>query len=502
MKKYLLIFICLLFLFTRIYKINEIPNSVYWDEASIGYSAYSIFQTGSDEWGKFLPIHFRAFGEFKLPVYIYSVVPFVKLFGLNEFSVRFPAVLFSLGIIILTYFLAKKISGNENMALFSSFFLSISPWFFIFSRSGYEATAGLMFYLLGIYLFLNTTKNSWFIFFSTVSLILSIYSYNSFRILVPLTIPTLLLIELNNFKKKIKQILPIILSILLLTFCVIPIYRLYVYDTGISRIQAVGSNPGSFLKNYLSHFDPNFLFIQGDKNLRSQQMGFGQLYLLDVILLPMGLLYIISSKAKLNYLILYLLLIAPVSAAITKESPHGLRAISSAVFLSIISAFGVLSIKRYFSKKNFLDIGVTLTLLIFFANYFINFITIYPNQSSSNWQYGYKKIYTDFASQFSKYDQIIISDEYAQPYIFTLFYLKYDPNRFRQSVVRNNVSNWGFSTVLGFDKFKFGKIKNLVNNDTKNSLIFASEKEKLMGINPIKEIKFINGMTAFWVYKI
>src|SRR3989338_9770825 len=84
--KILLVFICVFFLSTRLFRIAEIPSSVYWDEASIGYNAYSIAQTGKDEWGDFLPIHFRAFGEFKLPVYIYATVPFVAVFGLTAFS--------------------------------------------------------------------------------------------------------------------------------------------------------------------------------------------------------------------------------------------------------------------------------------------------------------------------------------------------------------------------------------------------------------------------------
>src|SRR4030066_1322086 len=79
-------FVLAIFLITRIFKIAEIPPSVYWDEASIGYNAFSIATDLKDEWGEKLPLHFRAFGEFKLPVYIYSVVQIVTLFGLNAFS--------------------------------------------------------------------------------------------------------------------------------------------------------------------------------------------------------------------------------------------------------------------------------------------------------------------------------------------------------------------------------------------------------------------------------
>jgi len=497
MKKILLAIICI-FLITRLYKIEQIPPSVYWDEASIGYNAYSISQTGRDEWGKFLPIHFRAFGEFKLPVYIYSVVPFVKLFGLNEITVRFPAVLFSLGVVLLTFLLAKRLSGNDKVALLSAFFLSISPWFFIFSRTGYEATAGLAFYLAGIYLFLFN-KKSWYIFFSIVSFILSAYSYNSFRIIIPLTILILVILELNNLKKA--KIVPIILSLVILILSIIPIYRLYKYDNGVSRLQVVAATNSTFFKNYISHFNPGFLFLSGDINLRSQQGGFGQLYLTDLFLLPLGLIYMINRKSKINYLTIFILLISPIPAAITKESPHALRSIAIVPFLSMISAYGVVFIRKYFNKS-FVEILIVLISIFFFVNYSINFNTAYPTKSSADWQYGYKMIYSKFGNEFSKYDRVIISDEYAQPYIFALFYLKYDPNKFQKNVVRNSVDQWSFSTVSSFDKFEFGKINKLVTKDTKNSLIFASQKEKLMDVNPFDTIKFLNGETAFWIYKI
>src|SRR3989344_2435273 len=305
--KFLLLIICAVFLLTRLYKISEIPPSVYWDEASIGYNANSIAQTGKDEWGEFFPIHFRAFGEFKLPVYIYSTAPFTKFFGLNEFSVRIPSVLYSLGIIILTFFLAKKISGSANIGLLSSFFITISPWFFIFSRTGYEATAGLFFYLLAVYFFLQYQKSSWYILFSVIGFILSAYSYNSFRVIAPLSILVLVINWISagvypmlrhgvGMTKKRRIIWPLLLSAVILVLSIIPIYRLYKFDSGGVRLQAVGATGTAVIKNYFSHFSPDFLILKGDKNLRSQQSGFGQLYLPELILAVLGLLYIICRK--------------------------------------------------------------------------------------------------------------------------------------------------------------------------------------------------------------
>lgn len=495
--KKLLILICLFFLFTRLYKINEVPSSVYWDEASIGYNAYSILETGTDEWGKFLPIHFRAFGEFKLPVYIYSVVPFVKFFGLNEFSVRIPAVLFSLGVVLITFFLTKKLTGSDEVGLWSSFLITISPWFFIFSRTGYEATAGLMFYLLGIYFFLDLRKSGWQILFSTAAFILSAYSYNSFRIISPLTICILTIF----FKDSLIQILNkqkyfYVISILLLILAVVPIYRLYAYDAGGVRLQAVKSSGGAIISNYLSHFNPHYLFISGDKNLRSQQMDFGQLYFPDLIFISIALIYIICRKSKNGFLVVLLLLTGPIPAALTKESPHALRSLSQVPFYAMLSAQGILYLKSLLKVK-YLSIVVTVILLGFFSRYFINFLNVYPIQSSKDWQFPDKKIYTDYKDKFQKYDSIIISDEYGQPYIFALFYLKYDPQKFRVEVVRNSVDKWGFSTVSKFGKFDFRKV-NLESNP-QNNLVFTDKE--IQSKIPVDSIKFLDGEIAFWVYQ-
>lgn len=460
--KILLILICVFFLVTRFYRIDKIPFSVYWDEASIGYNAYSIARTGKDEWGDFLPLHLRAFGEFKLPIYIYATTFFVKLFGLNEMSVRIPAVLFGLGTTIITYLLTKKLFGSYT-GLFATFFLTISPWFFIFSRTGYEATAGVMFYFLAIYLFLFVSRNIWFLPVSVSSFVLSVYSYNSFRIITPLTIFILITFLFGDFKFITKKAMtPFILSVVLLIVSAIPIYRLYTLDAGMARFRTVEiSDTADVIKNYLSHFSPNFL-LQGDKNLRSQQAGFGQIYYMDILLIPLGLLYIICSKSKYRLLPLILALIAPVPAALTKESPHALRSLSVVPAISMIAALGVNYLKRFLPQKYVLELIILVISSLFFAIYFFNFLYVYPIQSVKDWQYDYKRIYMYDNKRLMDSKKVIISDKYAQPYIFALFYLKYDPDKYRATVVRNPVDQWSFSQVAKFDKFIFRKTDKLI----------------------------------------
>lgn len=500
--KFFLFFICLIFLFTRLYKINDIPSSVYWDEASIGYNAYSIGLTGKDEWGDFLPIHFRAFGEFKLPVYIYATLISVKLFGLNELSVRLPAVFFSLGILLITYFLSREFFKDSLIALFTTISLTFSSWFFILSRTGIEATAGLMFYLLGILLFLSSRR--WLFLFSIVSFILSMYSYNSFRLLSPLVILILLLFRIKRLRVYTKQDLTISLFVILIfILSIVPIYRLFSLDNGIARIQNLGgvSEPTRLIGNYLAHFSPSFLF-GGDNNIRFQQKGFGQIHILEIFLFSLGLFFIFRKRQS-TYCILFLLLfIAPLPASLTKEAPHALRSISIIPFICILIGCGLKNIYDFTTKKNIVISVFLLIYLIFFSNYFYNFNFSYPKYAASDWQFAYKEVYRRYSADFDKFDQVIISDTFAQPYIFALFYLKYNPNKFIQEVKRNEVGEWGFSTVSNFDKFHFGKLKNIVSNETKNAIVFSDPDEVLGNYQPIDIIKFPDGSTALFVYQL
>lgn len=529
--KYLIILICALFLFTRIYKIDQIPPSLYWDEASIGYNAYSISRTGKDEWDDFLPIHFRAFGEFKLPIYIYSTVPFIKIFGLNELSVRIPSVLFSLGIVIVSFLLGRKITGSTAIGLWSSFFMSISPWLFIFSRTGFEATTGLTFYLLGIYFFFKRSNKLFFL-ASIISLILSAYSYNSFRML-SLTLAQAFFIRMLFQKHNTKKVLIVTwVAILLYLLSVIPIIRLFIYDAGFGRTQAFtlfpaiqqvydlsgkphfqlifdrskstdwSKNLTIFLKNLFSHLSPSFLLLTGDGNNRNQQSGFGQLYIIDLVLISLGIFYLIKSKRikeKRILLIIFLFILGLVPASLFKESPHALRSLGSLPFLILISSFGVVYMTSKYSKLSTL---IVIIYLLFFTNYYQSFLTSYPKNTSSDWQYGYKAIFTEYKDIFKNYDQIIISDSYAQPYIFGLYYLQYDPKLYLSTVQYNPVSEWGFSKVAKFDKFEFQKEENLKIIGDGKVLLFTTKKQEKLSKNLKSVIVNLDGKESFWVYQI
>src|ERR687894_1414245 len=57
------------------------PPGFFADESSIAYNAHLIARNGADEHGVNWPLYFRAFGEYKSPVYIYLLAALYKITG-------------------------------------------------------------------------------------------------------------------------------------------------------------------------------------------------------------------------------------------------------------------------------------------------------------------------------------------------------------------------------------------------------------------------------------
>src|SRR3989338_1833480 len=147
--------------FLRLFNLGKTPIALEWDEVALGYDAYSILQAGRDQFGHFLPINFRSLDDWKPPLYVYSSIPGIFLFGLNDFTVRLPSAVFGSLAVILVFFLVRELFRNHSeknqLALLAALFLAISPWHLQFSRAAFETNlsvtvtiAAVLTFLVGI----------------------------------------------------------------------------------------------------------------------------------------------------------------------------------------------------------------------------------------------------------------------------------------------------------------------------------------------------------------
>lgn len=487
----LLIFIIVLSGVLRLYKLSDIPVGLYADEASIGYNAYSILKTGRDEHGFFFPLWFRAFGEYKLPVYIYLTGISEYVFGKNEFAVRFSSAVAGVLSTIFIFFLVDCFfSKSHKFSLLSSFLFSIMPWSIQFSRGGFEANLMLFFILLGIYLFVNGRIIS-----SFIVLALSFYTYNAARI-----ITSLLILILFFLKERSISIKKNIVALFILIILIIPFLIFSISSEGLTRALSVNyfysftpKNSISlvryfeyvegFLRNYFQHFSLDFLFISGDQHGRHGVRALGLLYIWQIPFLISGL-SILKSEKFLGKILAWLLIIAPIAAAVSTPNPHALRSLVLVVPLSIIVAYGLAKIRLFFIK-----IGVVLIAVYFLVFYLHIYYRHYPKITYLDWGDGYKKLYSSLAKYKDKYTKIVINKEYPQSYIYLLFYA-YEPERYHNQIKRGEIFG---NYVFGVNEQTLGKI---------DKLLYVSGPNDNVEGRLLENIYFIDNNIAFKIWEL
>lgn len=168
-KHWLIILILVTGTFLRLYNLNNVPTHLTPDEASLGYNAYSILKTGKDEYGQWLPIVFKSFGDYKPGFYIYLTAPFVAILGLNEWSVRLPSALLGIFSVWLIFKITNLVFNQHkiilskwqfNISHITALVLALNPYHIQFSRGAWESQVALSFILTGTWLFLKSIYQS------------------------------------------------------------------------------------------------------------------------------------------------------------------------------------------------------------------------------------------------------------------------------------------------------------------------------------------------------
>ncbi len=536
--KYSLYLILILAFLVRFIDLAHTP-ALNPDEAALGYNAYSLIQTGKDEHGISWPLHFKSFGDYKPGGYVYLTIPFIKLLGLNPLSVRLPNLILSLLTILFLYKLVLILSKSETLSLYSSIVLAISPWHIHFSRGAWESQTALSFIVIGSYYFFKSIKSSKFLpnfFLFVFFYVLSLYFYHSVRLVAPLLALSLVIIYFKFLIKKLPQILiPVFFGAIL----ALPVLFSFLHNGGTARFGGVGltADQGpiwrsnellnqhqgvkltnrlihnkrllyliSWAQKYTSHFDLNFLAINGDEVPRSKVPEMGQIYLIEVPLLILGLIFLFKTKiysSKTKSFIISFLLIAPIASSLTFQAPSALRSlplvipISMLISLGIYSLFNLFKLRRQYFISKLVSVFLIFIYLFSFVYYLDAYFFHYAKRYPFAWQYQFDQLVPYLESQKSQYQNIYVTNKYDQPYILFLFFSQYPPAKIQSQIQLTPPDNFGFSTVLGYDNYHFGKIN--WDDIPLGSLVVAADEN--IPTQPDKIIYFSNGSPAFKIYQ-
>ncbi len=91
--------------------------------------------------------------------------------------------------------------------------------------------------------------------------------------------------------------------------------------------------PFDRLVNYLSYLGPDYLFFNGDPEIRHSMLNVGQLHFFELATLPIGIFFLVRRKRKEDALLGLWQSLYPIPAALT-DPPHAIRSIADVRFVS------------------------------------------------------------------------------------------------------------------------------------------------------------------------
>lgn len=488
----------------RVWKLDSALGDAFnQDEAMRGYDAYSLVETGKDHRGNAWPMYFEGFSDKRdnyTPLYTYTLMPFVKVLGLSEFSVRLPAAIMGTLTVLIVYFLALEIFRNRKIALVSAFALAVSSWHIFLSRLGMEViilpfliSLALLFFLKWIH-----AQKSIFLMLSSAVWAISLYSYSTARLFVPLMLAGLLYFYRKQIWQNRKAFM---FALLIMAILAAPLvaYNISHWETIQGRFQEISIlyNPHESGYNEFSFFRTHdqFWIIEFIKNYIDSAV---LIYLIplfslsyELVFVIIGIFYLlkISNPGPQRNLLIFWLLIFPIPSAITSTNPHILRTTTALPLMQILVALGLFySLKLLYQFLRQLKTAVAAKVLVIFLAFLLLFTSIFFNLSylqKTNFnppnfiefdQYGFRKITTFLKENKDKYDNIIFTEKANQPYIFVLFYLSWPPNDLQNRPPTRGYSENGWQQVTAFDKFKFCNLSRCFQNQPK-TLIISRGKE-------------------------
>jgi len=538
--KFWLILVTIVVFLIRCWSIKSYPP-LLWDEAALGYNAYSILKTGRDEYGKRFPLIFKSFGDFKPGLYVYLAIPFVAIFGLNDFAVRLPSVIFGSLMPLFLYLLVKEVFKNSKLAFWSVVTLAFLPWQIHFSRGAWEVNVMTSLLVLAVYFWVKQGKLFTF-HFSLSTFLLALWTYQGAKMVVPLVLLGIMIFFnkfQTNFKSQIqifKQFYILIIRIWKLfgIWCLIfgiltlswyfqsfsgpaknrlKVISLFSYHRPETEVKMILDEDKLEEKNwhfylfhgewlhflrgsltrYFNHFSPRFLAFDGDwSNVRHGAPYFGMIGHVNFVLFLVGVAYFLSQRHKLpEYFFLYWLVIAPLPAAFSRDIVSGVRSLPMVIPLSVFIAYGIKSIISNFDEANFSVLKIPqfiiryskYIILMFLVFDFIHWADLYwvhmVKKSPKEWLYGYKESIKFVLGHKDSSKRVIFTDFYGQPYIYYLFYSQYPPQKYQEQarLIENQFGDVG--RVEKIDNVFFEPVERGKAENCRHCLVVFSQDEIL-----------------------
>src|SRR5436190_4771613 len=420
-----------------IFRCEKNPAGFYIDESSIAYNAYTISQTGQDEFGKPWPLFFSAFGDYKNPAYVYLLALLFKLTGPSIFIARLLSALCgvttagSLGLLAIRC--TERNSRAVGLLVMTTAFLT--PWLFELSR----VTLEVALFPTTIVLFLlclrrSADRSSWGwsdVLSLALTLALVTYTYSIGRMLAPLLAFGLLFFVSRGRLAGLIQTWAVYLLTLVPLFSFQRQNRGALTDrfhviTYIKPGTTLTENIWQFFKHYTANIDPRRLFWNGDPNLYQVAHLYNQPALLIATLMVVIGIWIVVRRPRGERwwrFILYGALVSVIPASLTDEYFHNLRLAALPVFILVLI---VPALVWLLDQRRNIRIAAIAAVLVLTVSQGAYFQYQYHRSESDSWRrHMFDADYEDKIFKVALAQQsrpIYLADAISSPYIQAYWY--------------------------------------------------------------------------------
>lgn len=232
-KAFMLCMVFILFGFTRLWQLTELPRGLHIDEAAMAYDAWSLSQYGVDRHLKSWPVYLANFGGGQSSLYSFLCAFLFKLFGYNIWLVRFPAVMFSLLNVIFGMKLVRNIyPQNEYLPTATGYLLVLCPYFIMSSRFGLDCNLMLGMSTVFLYCLMRAIGSGKIIRYAVAGMAggILLYTYALVYVILPLFLVLMILYLLRVKKFLLKGWLTMSVPLGILAFPLVLVQIVNIFD--------------------------------------------------------------------------------------------------------------------------------------------------------------------------------------------------------------------------------------------------------------------------------
>ncbi len=477
----------------RLIAIEKYPVGLNQDEASVAYEAYAVANYGIDRNGNSWPVHYVAWGSGQNAFYGCLIMPFVKIFGPTTFAMRLPMAILSCITLVVAYFVFRRALGEKKSLVLLAFFV-IAPWHIMKSRWGLDCNVfpDLIFWAIAaIYYGVVEQKRKFFI-LSSIIIGLSAYSYGTSYVFIPVfylaAYGYLIWQKKLSWKDAILYIAVAgVIAVPMVIFVIINYFKLETVHLGpitipkldYNRFATITSMNGNFLSNcYYNLREALKVTLAQDDGIAFNAIPyFGLFYSFSLPFIIVGLFYTIYDRKIFGQLVNAFMLAAIMVAGFVEPNINRVNALWIPMMFYL--GYGVLRICN--NRRNLYLVcgcyGVSFGwfLMVYFGSYQRML------REENLTFYGLEEA-IGFANQ-EDAENIYISEEINQPYIYYLWYIAYDPNLYleQRTITEKEVMFQEIPTI--------GKVSFRIPEKLTKDKVYVMERARLEDLLAQKKVR-------------